>query len=163
MPVVALCCLTMSGQAQRSSKAPSQRGHMPRGQKHSYEKQVEQMEAQWRQAQLSVDPQMMERLLADDYIGITSTGLVVTKEEQLNRTRNRTAVLTRLDVSDVKVKVLGSTAIVTSRANVEGTNEGVAVNGMYRYTRVYGRLPNGTWKIVNFESTRIPSAGQKAP
>jgi hypothetical protein len=26
---------------------------------------------------------------------------------------------------------------------------------MYRYTRVYSRLPSGTWKITNFEATRV--------
>ena len=56
-----------------------------------------------------------------------------------------------------------STAIVTSRVNAEGTNDGVEVNGMYRYTRVYNRMPGGTWKIVNFESTRIPPPGSVPP
>lgn len=133
--------------------------HMPRGQKHSYEKEVERLEQQWQHAQLTGDVQTMDRLLSDDYIGITSAGLVVTKQEQLDRVRNRTLVLTRLDVSDVKVKLIGTTAIVTSRVTTEGTNEGVSINGMYRYTRVYSRLPSGAWKVVNFESTRIPPPG----
>jgi hypothetical protein len=40
---------------------------------------------------------------------------------------------------------------------VEGTNNGSSMTGLYRYTRVYQRLPSGVWKITNFEATRIPS------
>jgi hypothetical protein len=28
------------------------------------------------------------------------------------------------------------------------------VNGRYRYTRIYRRYPDGTWKVTNFEVTR---------
>jgi ketosteroid isomerase-like protein len=157
LPAAALSALALCAPAFATQTRA--RTHMPRGQKHSYEKEVEKLEAQWRQAQLDGDVQTMDRLLADDYIGITSTGLVVTKPEQLQRVRDRTVVLTRMDVSDVKVKLIGKTAIVTSRVNVEGANDGATVNGMYRYTRVYSRTASGGWKIVNFESTRIPAPG----
>ena len=32
------------------------------------------------------------------------------------------------------------------------------MHGTYRYTRVYSRLPSGTWKITNFEATRVGPA-----
>jgi ketosteroid isomerase-like protein len=70
--------------------------------------------------------------------------------------RTRKFVLTRLDLGEMQVKLVGSIAIVTSRAQVEGTNDGVAVQGTYRYTRVYQRLPSGGWKITSFEATRVP-------
>jgi ketosteroid isomerase-like protein len=69
--------------------------------------------------------------------------------------RNRQLVLTKIVLDDVKVKLIGTTAIVTSLADVDGTNDGTSVHGMYRYTRVYSRLPSGTWKITNFEATRV--------
>jgi ketosteroid isomerase-like protein len=56
------------------------------------------------------------------------------------------------------VKLVGSIAIVTSHAEVEGTNEGVPVQGTFRYTRVYQRLPSGAWKITSFEATRVPGS-----
>jgi ketosteroid isomerase-like protein len=64
-------------------------------------------------------------------------------------------MLTQLDTSDVKIKINGSTAIVTSLVQVEGTLDGTALRGRYRYTRIYQRLPNGAWKVTNFETTRI--------
>ncbi len=133
-------------------------GHMQplHEKKHDAKRQVEALEEQWRQAQLSGDVATMDKLLSDDYIGISMTGQVNTKIQQLDRMRTRKFVLTRLDLGEMQVKLVGSIAIVTSRAQVEGTNDGVAVQGTYRYTRVYQRLPSGGWKITSFEATRVP-------
>ena len=124
--------------------------------KHDAKRQVEALEEQWRQAQLIGDVAAMDKLLSDDYIGITMTGQVNTKTQQLDRMRMHKIALTKLDLGDRQVKLVGSIAIVTSRAEVEGTNEGAPVRGTYRYTRVYQRLPSGGWKITSFEATRVP-------
>jgi ketosteroid isomerase-like protein len=124
--------------------------------KHDAKRQVEALEEQWRQAQLAGDVAVMDKLLSDDYIGISMTGQVNTKMQQLDRMRLHKVELTRLDLGDRQVKLIGSIAIVTSRAEVEGTNEGVPVKGTFRYTRVYQRLPSGGWKITSFEATRVP-------
>jgi ketosteroid isomerase-like protein len=130
-----------------------------------YRKQVLQMEETWRTAQVGDDVATMDKLLSDDYVGITMAGQVVTKVQQLDRMRNRELMLTRIVLDDVKVKLIGTTAIVTSLADVDGTNDGTNVHGTYRYTRVYTRLPSGTWKITNFEATRVgpppPPRGSK--
>ena len=129
--------------------------------KHDAKRQVEALEEQWRQAQLVGDVAAMDKLLSDDYIGITMTGQVNTKTQQLDRMRMHKIALTKLDLGERQVKLIGSIAIVTSRAEVEGTNEGAPVKGTYRYTRVYQRLPSGAWKITSFEATRVP--GPKNP
>jgi len=123
-----------------------------------YKHQVEKLEQEWRTAQLTGDVDTMDKLLSDDYVGITMTGQVVTKLQQLDRMRNRTLILTKIILDDVKVKLLGTTAIVTSLADIDGTNDGTPMHGTYRYTRVYSRLPSGTWKITNFEATRVGPA-----
>ncbi|MGA1983544.1 MAG: nuclear transport factor 2 family protein [Acidobacteriaceae bacterium] len=120
-----------------------------------YKHQVEKLEEVWRTAQLNADVDAMDKLLSDDYVGITMTGQVVTKTQQLDRMRNRSLVLTKIELTDVKIKVIGTTAIVQSLADVDGTNDGEPMHGTYRYTRVYSRLPSGTWKITNFEATRV--------
>ena len=125
--------------------------------KHDYKHEVEQLEEQWRTAQLSGDVAAMDRLLSDDYVGISMTGQVNTKAQQLSRVRARKIVLTRIDLGEMKVKLVGQIAIVTVRASIEGTNEGLPMNGVFRYTRIYQHLPGGGWKITNFEATRIPN------
>jgi ketosteroid isomerase-like protein len=125
-----------------------------------YKHQVEQLEQSWRKAELSGDVDAMGKLLSDDYVGIGMSGQVVTKAQQLDRMRRRRMVLTKIDLEDVHVKMIGTTAaIVTSRAEVDGTDEGVPMHGTFRYTRVYSRLAAGGWLITNFEATRIGYTG----
>lgn len=120
--------------------------------------QIEALEQQWRQAALADDTEKMDRLLADDFLGITASGQVVTKSQQIDRMRAHQIAISRLDVSDTKIKLISQhAAIVTSLAQVEGSNEGRPIHGSFRYTRVYRRLPNGTWRITSFEATRIPA------
>jgi ketosteroid isomerase-like protein len=127
----------------------------PRLKREQYKQEVEQMEQTWRTAQLTGDVVAMDKLLSEDYVGISMNGQVVTKMQQLDRIRNRQLVVTKIDLDDVKVKLIGTTAIVTSLASVEGTSDGSTIRGTYRYTRVYLRLPTGVWKITNFEATRV--------
>ena len=120
-----------------------------------FKHQVEQLEQVWRTAEMNADVAAMNKLLSDDFVGITMTGQVVTKMQQLERLRRRTTVLSKLDLKDEHVKLIGMTAIVTSLAEVEGINDGVPMHGTFRYTRVYSRQPNGSWQITNFEATRV--------
>ena len=133
--------------------APAQGVHPRRNDQ--FKHQVEQLEQVWRAAELNADVAAMNKLLSDDFVGITMTGQVVTKAQQLERLRRRTMVLNKLDLKDVHVKLIGMTAIVTSLAEVEGSNEGAPMHGTFRYTRVYSRQPTGTWQITNFEATRV--------
>ena len=125
--------------------------------KKDVKRQIEQLEMEWRTAQLSGDITTMDHMLADDYVGITLTGQVTTKAQQLARFRSHTVVVTRLDVEEMKVKLIGQVAIVTVKARVEGTGSANRLDGDYHYTRIYHQLATGAWKITNFEATRIPN------
>lgn len=133
-----------------AAAAPHARGH-----KRVYKQEIEALEEQWRVAQLAGDVDTMDKLLAPDYLGISMNGQINDKDQQLDRMRNRTLVTKSIALSDVKIKLVGPVAIVTSRAQVEGSSEGVAMHGMFRYTRIYRRYPDGSWKITNFEVTPI--------
>jgi ketosteroid isomerase-like protein len=121
--------------------------------------QIEAMETQWKQAILANDLDAMDHLLSEDYLGIGANGQVVTKPQQLDRMRTHNFTVTSIDVSDIKIKLISQhAAIVTSLAQVEGTNDGRPLHGSFRYTRVYQRLAGTTtWKITNFEATRVPN------
>ena len=68
--------------------------------KHDAKRQVEALEEQWRQAQLAGDVAAMDKLLSDDYIGISMTGQVNTKTQQLDRMRMHKIALTKLDLGE---------------------------------------------------------------
>ena len=121
--------------------------------KHMEREQIVALEVEWRRAALADDVPAMDKLLSDDYLGITSSGEVLTKTQQLDHMRDHELVLTRLDISELKIKLIGNIAIVTSLAQVEGSSDGEPLQGAYRYTRVYQRVANGSWKITDFEVT----------
>lgn len=128
---------------------------MPRAQRHESRHEIDQLEQTWRDAILHRNANAMESLLADDYIAITASGTLQSKDQALANLRTGTLKFATLEFSDRKVRFYGQTALVTSRAEVKGTNGEADFSGSYRYTRVYVRDDHGAWKIVSFEASRI--------
>ena len=134
---------------------------LPRVQKHEFRHEIDQLEETWRTAILKGDANMIGSLLADDYMAITPSGTLQTKDEALASLRSGDMHFTSLDVSDRKVRFYGDTAVVTSLADVQGTTPEGKVSGAYRYTRVYVRDAQGAWKIVSFEASRITDPAER--
>jgi ketosteroid isomerase-like protein len=128
---------------------------VPRAQRHEYRHEIDQAEEAWRTAMLKGDGAALENLLADDYTGITAKGAIQTKEQAISNLRSGTLQFTSLNISDRKVRIYGSTAVVTSAAELTGGKKDPDITGRYRYTRVYVRNLAGQWKIVSFEASRI--------
>ncbi|WP_263351173.1 nuclear transport factor 2 family protein [Acidicapsa acidisoli] len=145
--------LLLSGlTAQTMEAAPAP---VPRAQRHEYRHEIDQLEDAWRAAMLKGNSAAMESLLADDYTAITAKGAIQTKEQALNNLKSGAFQLRSLSISDRKVRIYGTTAVVTSLAELTGSRNDQDVTGRYRYTRVYVRNPQGQWKIVSFEASRI--------
>jgi len=120
----------------------------------SVHKEIEGLELDWRQAQLTNNIPEVDRLLADDYLGISANGTLETKADELTRRRSGSLHITQLDLSDIKVRIYGDTAVVTSKADLIGKNGDRDISGRYRYTRVYSNR-DGQWRIVSFEASRV--------
>jgi ketosteroid isomerase-like protein len=140
---------------------PPAKHSIPRAQRHEYRHEVDQMEEAWRTAMLKSDSAAMGTLLAEDYTGITAKGAIQTKEQTLNSIKTGALQLTSLEISDRKVRIYGSTAVVTSVAELKGSRNDEELSGRYRYTRVYARTPQSQWKIVSFEASRIQEPEHK--
>jgi ketosteroid isomerase-like protein len=130
-----------------------------------WKEQITALEQQWRTAMMTNDLPMLDKLLSDDYVGISMSGQISTKTMQMDRMRSTNLNITKLDLSGVQIKLLGRVAIVTSLADVVGTNDGKPIEGHFRYTRVYQRVGSGGWKTTNFEATRLtdPHGKQECP
>lgn len=128
---------------------------LPVAQKHERRHEIDQLEEAWRSAVLSGNTTAMDSLLADDYIAITASGALQTKEQALVSLRAGRTRITALDISDRKVRFYGTTAVVTSMAEVKGASADGEFSGSFRYTRVYVRNAQGEWKIVSFEASKI--------
>jgi ketosteroid isomerase-like protein len=132
---------------------------MPLAQKHESRHDIDQLEDEWRDAMLAANTKVMDSLLAPDYMGITASGTLQSRDETLQSLSSGRIHFTLLDVSDRKVRFYGTTAVVTSLANIQATTPDGKVSGSYRYTRVYVRDANGDWKIVSFEASRVREPG----
>ena len=126
---------------------------VPKTQKHERRHEIDHLEEVWRDAMLKDDSAAMGSLLADDYMAITPSGTLQTKDEALANLHR--VHFTSLEISDRKVRFYGATALVTSTADVQATTPDGDITGSYRYTRVYVEGPPGVWKIVSFEASRI--------
>jgi ketosteroid isomerase-like protein len=123
-------------------------------------REIENLESQWLKAVMQNDVATVNRLLADDYLGINPNGTLETKADALAQQRSGTVKITRIDPENVKVRVYGDTAVVTSRVQVSGHDGDRDISGEYHYTRVYNRR-SGEWKIVSFEASRIPPGSKR--
>ena len=132
---------------------------MPMGQKHESRHDIDQLEDEWRDAMLAANTKVMDSLLAVDYMGITASGTLQSRDETLQSLSSGRLRFTLLDVSDRKVRFYGTTAVVTSLANIQATTPDGKVSSSYRYTRVYVRDAQGDWKIVSFEASRVREPG----
>ncbi len=134
---------------------------LPIPQKEESRHQIDKLEDAWRNALLTSNTSAMDSLLADDYMAITPSGTLQTKDETLATLRSGRLHFGELNISDRKVRFYGTTAVVTSLADVQATTTEGTVNGSYRYTRVYVRDAQGRWKIVSFEASRIREQGPR--
>ena len=134
---------------------------LPIPQKEESRHQIDKLEDAWRDALLTSNTSAMDSLLADDYMAITPSGTLQTKDETLASLRSGRFHFAKLNISDRKVRFYGTTAVVTSLADVQATTAEGPVNGSYRYTRVYVRDAQGRWKIVSFEASRIREPGPR--
>jgi ketosteroid isomerase-like protein len=156
---VLLLFLLVQALALAAYSAP-QRSGMPRAQKHEVHREIDQKEEAWRDAILKGNIAALDALLSDDYMSISANGTLQNKEQALANVRSGQLHFTALEFSDRKVHFYGTTALVSSRAEVTATANDKDISGSYRYIRVYVRDAHGEWKVVSFEANRIREAGE---
>jgi ketosteroid isomerase-like protein len=154
LSVIPLLMLSVCAHPLQAGSGPP-RPEVPKGQKHEMRHEIDHLEEAWREAVLKRDTAALNSMLADDYMGISATGLLQTKEQTIANLHNGQLQIKGLEISDRKVRFYGKTALITSLAEVRGTSEDGDVTGSYRYTHVYVRDVQGVWRIVSFEASRI--------
>jgi ketosteroid isomerase-like protein len=128
-------------------------------QKEESRHEIDKLEDAWRSAIMTQNSKAMGALLADDYMAITPSGTLQNKDEALQSLGSGRVHFSTLNISDRKVRFYGSTAVVTSFADIDATTAEGPITGSYRYTRVYVRNAQGQWKIVSFEASRVREPG----
>jgi hypothetical protein len=120
----------------------------------SVEEQIKKMERDRAAAVVKGDVAMLEGLTSDDYILINASGQVSDKATTMNNIKTGNIKLTANEVSDLRVRMYGDTAVVTGKSTARGTVGGRELKGPVMFTRVYVKK-DGKWKSVAFQQTPI--------
>lgn len=93
------------------------------------------------------DVATMNRLLANNYILVSSQGDVSTKADLLNEARSGKYVYTRQNDTRQKVRIWGNTAVITALLTATGTKSGVPFAYHTWFSDTYVCTPHG-WLYV---------------
>jgi len=120
----------------------------------SVEDQIKKLETDRAAAVVRGDIATLEKGTSDDYTVIGTNGQLSSKSQMLNGFKSGQSKLAVNEISDMKVRVYGDTAVVTGKANVKGTIAGKNATGQAMFTRVYVKK-GGRWQTVALQHTRI--------
>jgi ketosteroid isomerase-like protein len=99
------------------------------------------------QAQIHADAAALDRIYADDFIGIGPSGTVRTKPQVLADFTSGDLRFQSISTEDVQVRVYGNTAVETGRSIMNGQDKGQVVPRDNRFTRVWVKK-QGHWRLV---------------
>jgi ketosteroid isomerase-like protein len=110
----------------------------------------------WDNAMIRRDLAALQRLMADDYIGIDESGKATTRDEELASAKAGEFVLISVVQDEpVKVRVYGDTAVATALETVNQQFRGHSAGGQYRSTTVWVKR-KGHWQVVSWHGSRLP-------
>src|SRR5678816_3845374 len=135
-----------SGQEQAANRVP----------KKIVEQAIRKLDNERIQAQIHADAAALERIYADDFIGVGPSGTVRTKPQVISDFTSGNLRFQSITTEDVRVRVYGDAAVETGRSTMNGQDKGKAVPHDTRFTRVWVKQ-QGRWRLVaNHYSTTIP-------
>lgn len=106
-------------------------------------------------AMTSNDVPALEASLGDDLIYTHSSAAVDTKASYVGSIRSGALKYVSIEPSEMKVRVYGTTAVITAMAKMTTISKGETLNNQLRYTDIWV-LRDGRWQMVGWQSTRIP-------
>ena len=118
------------------------------------EREILRLEDARNQAVIHGDVTALDRMTSDDYTFITLRGELRTKSDILKGFASGSFHYESRQISDLKVRVYGDTAVVTGRSVQKGMENGKDYSGDYRFTRVYVK-EKGRWVTVALQTALI--------
>src|ERR1041385_2726358 len=99
------------------------------------------------QAQVHADAVALDRIYADDFIGVGPSGTVRTKKDVLADFTSGTLKFQSITTDDVLVRVYGNAAVETGLSTMKGQDAQRVVPEENRFTRVWIKQ-RGQWRLV---------------
>lgn len=111
------------------------------------EEAVRQQDEQRIRAQIAADTVALQRIYADDFLGIGPTGVVRSKAQVIADFASHELTYQSITTADVRLRIYGNTAVETGRSTMIGRDKGRAVPRDNRFTRVWV-VKEGRWQLV---------------
>ena len=137
LPIVAVLCLcSCSGQKDHKET----------------ERYILESERQWAESVATGDTSAIERILADDFVGVDPKGGLYAKKQMIDETRNAPKHFVSNRLNDVKVRFYGNTVVAQGSETWEKRS---GERGRFLWTDTWLQR-NGRWQIVAAEDLIAP-------
>jgi hypothetical protein len=123
----------------------------------SAEQELIAIDKEWGDAGLKGDTAVLERILADDFIGNSPTG-VATKAQNIAEAKTNAPNITNATyvADEYTVRFLDpNTAVMTHRAVEKGLNKGKEYTDQHRSMHLWVKR-DGRWQVLASQATPIP-------
>jgi uncharacterized protein (TIGR02246 family) len=138
-----------------TSIALRQKQSAKKDQRRNVEQTIRRLDDQRIQAQVHADATALNRIYADDFIGVGPSGTVRAKPQVIADFTSGDLKFQSITTDEVQVRVYGNTAVETGRSTMTGQDKGKDVPRDTRFTRVWLNQ-RGRWRLVaNHYSIRI--------
>jgi len=125
------------------------------------EQEIRKLTAVWEKAHAARDTETLRGLLDAGYVYTDATGTLQTRAEYLESVFKSPDIsrVSKFATSNVVVRIVGATAIVTGESSWKGRarGQGQFLTSAYRFTDVWVRR-NGRWKAAATQGTRVEGA-----
>ena len=118
------------------------------------ERYITECERQWAESVATGDVSAIERILADDFIGVDPKGRQYNKVQMISDTQNAPKSFASNHLNDVKVRFYGDTAIAQGNETWQRHNR---ERGRFVWTDTW-ILRSGRWQIVAAEDLIAPES-----
>jgi len=116
------------------------------------ERYILDSERQWAESVATDDTSAIERVLADDFVGVDPNGHLYTKRQMIDDTRNAPKYFVSNRLDDVKVRFYGTTAIAQGSETWEKRS---GERGRFVWTDTWLQR-DGRWQIIAVEDLIVP-------
>ncbi len=127
-----------------------------RQQQRAAEQYIVEGSRQWAESVASGNVSALERILADDFVGVTTEGRLYDKARALSNTRDGAKDFASNRLNEVKVRFFGGNAAVAQGHESWGRRTGEPKRGRFVWTDTWVRR-NGRWQIVAAQDAMVPT------
>jgi ketosteroid isomerase-like protein len=144
---IASICSIWDATAQQSSTA-------------DVERYIRESERQWAESVANGDVSVVERILADDFLGVDPDGKLYEKAKMVADTREAPKEFISNRLNDVKVRFFGDTTAVAQGNESWVRRTGTPLRARFVWTDTW-IFRNGKWQIVASEDLIAPEPAEK--